>query len=94
MATNHYDFNRNTQPGSELYDCLKQMATAWDRYTRLRGVLIQEKVNGASGSAVYADIATRYGFTDSAMALASFAEIDSAFGGDAAITQMLNRHLS
>lgn len=93
MATNHYDFNPSVQPGAELDNCLRQLANAWDRYTRLRGVLIAKKVVGGSGDAAYATIATQYGYADSATAALSFAEIDSAFGGDAAITQMLDRHL-
>lgn len=100
MSNNHYDVNINSYPASDLIDCLRQLANAWDRFSRRRGVLIQQKDTTAQGNAVFAEIAAIYnysGVTDQdkqANAAASFAEIDSAFSGaDAAITQMLDRHL-
>ena len=94
LSTSHYEFNNVNQDGAELENCLKQLALAWDRYARIRGILIEKKVTGAMGNAIYAEIAIQYGFADNATASASFGEIDSAFGnGNASITQMLNRHL-
>lgn len=94
MATNHYDYNRNVQPGAEQNDCLRQLSAAWDRFRHLRGLLITKKVIGGSGDTEFTAIATEYAYPDSATASAAFGQIDSAFGnGDAAITQMLDRLL-
>ena len=100
MADVHYEVDETLKPARDMMDALRSLASAWDRITRLRGTLIQNKDADQSGNAVYAQNASRYGYSgaDSAAqqanAAASFAEIDSAFGaGDAAITQILNRHL-
>jgi hypothetical protein len=100
MSNTHYDFNAFASPGSDLMSALRQLATAWDQFTRRHGILIQQKDNAASGNAVYAEIASAYGYSGAltadqqANAAASFAEMDSAFNiADAAITQMLDRHL-
>lgn len=99
MSDMHYELG-NTQAGRDAFNALQNLAAAWDRFTRLRGVLIQQKDNAETGDAVYAVIAERYDYAGGdtaakqAAANASFAEINSAFGAaDAAITQMLNRHL-
>jgi hypothetical protein len=100
MSDTHYELG-NTQAGRDAFNVLQNLANAWDRFTRLRGVLIQQKDNDQTGDAVFEAIADRYDYSTGeevavkqAAAAASFAEIDSAFGAaDAAITQMLNRHL-
>lgn len=100
MADTHYEVDETTKPGRDFMEAMRSLASAWDRFTRLRGVLIEQKDNSTTGDAVFAQIATRYGYegadaaAQQSAAAASFAEVDSAYGaGNAAITQMLNRHL-
>lgn len=101
MSATHYDVTRNgNQASGDFIDAFRSLAMAWDKFTRLRGIMIQTKDNDASGNNVYAVIATNYGYAGAdiaaknANAAASFAEIDSAFSNsDAAITQLLDRHL-
>lgn len=100
MSATHYEVSRNTQAGNDFLEAMRGLASAMDKLTRLRGVLIQTKDNAASGNDVYAVIATNYGYagadtaTKNANAAASFAEIDSAFvASDSVITQLLDRHL-
>lgn len=96
MSNNYYE----TQLGAEIKNILRNLATAWDAYARMRNVMIEQKDTAASGNAVYAYHASHYGYVgvdaaaQQAVAAASFSEIDSAFGnGNASITQMLSRHL-
>lgn len=100
MVNNHYDVDESLKPARDVMDTMRSLAASWDKLRRLRGVLIEQKDTDASGDAVFANIAVRYGYggvdtaTKNTEAAASFAQIDSAFGNaDAAVTQMLNRHL-
>lgn len=94
MAASHYNFTSTSQAASDLRDCLRNLALAWDKYSRQRGVLVEKKDLAASGNAQYAALTTDYGYPTDAIAAASFAELDSAFGtANAAISQCLNRHL-
>lgn len=99
MSNTHYDVASLT-PSSDFLDALRALAVAWDKFTRLRGVIIQTKDNAASGDAVYAPVVARFNYagvdaaTKNAVASASFNEIDSAFSvANAAVVQLLNRHL-
>lgn len=104
MADVHYEVDETTKPGRDFMDTLRDLSKAWDRFTRLQGILIQKKITGANGNDQFTQIAVSYGYSGSDTgtgggttvdnAADSFAEIDSAFNaGNAAITQMLNRHL-
>jgi hypothetical protein len=91
MATTHYAMSRANAVSQEAWDTINGLAAAWDKFVRLRGVMVQTKDAAASGSAVYAAIAAAYGFADAASAQAAFTQIDTAFAGDAAIQQMVNQ---
>lgn len=104
MADVHYEVDETEKPGRDLMDTMRDLSKAWDKFTRLRGVMLQKKITGAAGNDQFTQVADSYGYSGigtgtgagSAVdnAADSFAEIDSAFNtGDAAITQMLNRHL-
>lgn len=100
MADQHYEVDESVKPARDLMDTQRALAAAWDRFSRLHGVLIQSRDVGQSGNDLFATIAVRYGYAGDdaegkkATAAASFGEIDSAFNAaDAAVNQMLNRHL-
>jgi hypothetical protein len=100
MADQHYEVDETLKPARDLMDALRALASAWDRVVRVRGTMIQSKDTPAVGIEQFATIATRYGYVGAdttakkTEASLSFAEIDAAFGaGDAAIQQLLNRHL-
>lgn len=104
MADVHYEVDESEKPGRDLMDALRDLGRAWEKFTRLHGVMLQKKITGAVGNDQFTQIADSYGYegvgtgtgAGSAVdnAADSFAEIEAAFGaGDAAITQMLNRHL-
>jgi hypothetical protein len=87
MADAHYEVDEALKPARDLIDPLRKIAQGWDGLTRARGVLIQRRDGDGSQASHYAGITAAYGYASDAEAKASFEEID------AAITQMLNRHL-
>jgi hypothetical protein len=96
MAYSHYEVDENKRPAKRLMDTMRKLRDAWNDLRALRGCMIQQK----DGDTDFTSIVSNYGYAGAdatakeANAQASFAEIDSAFGaGDAAITQMLDRHL-
>jgi len=100
MADTHYEVSSSLQAGQEFTNTMRALADSWEKFTRLRGILIQTKDTDAVGDLVYAPIVARYGYagTDAAAknaaAAASFAEIDAAFGAsNAALLQLVYRHL-
>jgi hypothetical protein len=103
MAYSHYEVDEANKPARDFMDALRSLRAAWDSFRNVRGALLQQE-DQSSGNADgrdFATIAVTYGYdtngglTAQQNAKASFAEIDSAFNaGDAAVTQMLNRHLT
>lgn len=91
----HFEVNESLKPARELMESLRGLATAWDRLTRVRESMTQQKTG--DDAAGFAPVAAAYGYAgDSAAganALASFAEIDSTFSANAAIRQLLAKHL-
>lgn len=101
MADSHYEADETIPGGRNLMDIMRGLQAYWNRFRNLRDAIIQEKDGGASGNAQFAKPALLIGYVGAdtaakqAAAAASFGEIDSAFGaGDAAISQMLARHLT
>ncbi len=96
MAYSHYEVDETLKPARDLMDTLRSLRQAWKDFTAVRGCLIQQQ-NGATD---FTSIAANYGYagadaaTKETNAQNSFGEIDSAFGGNAAIVQMLDRHLT
>jgi hypothetical protein len=93
MADNHFEWNENSNPGANLKEACKTLELAWNKVSRQRGILIQSKDQGESGDDEFVTIASRYGFSDKVEAAAFFAELDSMFAADAAVSQFLNRCL-
>lgn len=100
MSDQHFETNPAFAPAAFQGKVMRDLANAWDAFTRLRGIMIQSKDVGQTGDAEFASIAIRYGYAgDNAAAqneaaADSFAQIDTAFqAGNASITQMLNSHL-
>lgn len=94
MADSHFEVDETQKFGQEFKNIIRNLALSWDAFSRLRGSLIEMKDNAAAGEAVYAKLATRFGFGSNAAAHSSFSEIDSAYGNaNAALIQCLNRHL-
>lgn len=96
MAYSHYDVDLNKKPGRQLLETMQALRNAWNQLRALRGSMIQQKDSDTD----FTSIAANFGYSGAdasakeTNAQASFGEIDSAFGtGDAAITQMLDRHL-
>lgn len=96
MAYAHYEVDETLKPARDLMDTLRKLRQVWQEFTGVRGCLIQQQ----NASDDFTSIAANYGYAGAdgsakeANAQASFAEIDSAFAGNAAITQMLDRHLT
>ena len=96
MARVHYEVDENLKPARDLMDTLRKLRQAWQEFTAVRGCLIQQKDDATDFTSISED----YGYAGAdatekeANAEASFAEIDSAFAGNAAIVQMLDRHLT
>lgn len=94
MADTHYDVDPTKPAGRMHKDVMRNLRKAWDDFANLREEIIQDRLGDGGQVSDYANVATRYGYDSTAEASASFGEIDSAFGGgNAAIDQMLNRHL-
>ena len=94
MADTHYEVDESLKPARDLMEAMRSLAAAWDRLSRVRGVLIQTRTGDGSADTDYATIVTRYGYSSNAEARASFEEIDGNWATvDAKIQQMLNRHL-
>lgn len=96
MAYSHYEVSESLKPGADLLKALRDLRNAWNQLRACRGQLIQKK----DGDTDFTSIVSLYGYAGAdasakeTNAQASFAEIDSAFSNsDAAITQMLDRHL-
>lgn len=96
MAYSHYEVDENEKPGRDLMEALRKLRHAWDLFSAVRGQIIQQK----DADTDFTSVAERFGYAGDdaaakeANAEASFGEINSAFGNaDAAITQMLDRHL-
>ena len=96
MAYSHYEVDETKKPARDLMDALRKLRNAWDLLAAVRGSMIQQKDDATN----FTSIAANYGYVGSDAAAKetnaqnSFAEIDSAFGNaDAAVTQMLDRHL-
>ncbi len=95
MAYSHFEVDETLKPARDLMDTLRKLRQAWVDFAAVRGCLIQQQ----DSSTDFTSIAANYGYAgaDAAAketaAQASFAEMDSAFAGNAAITQMLDRHL-
>ncbi len=96
MAYSHYETDETLKPARDLMDTLRKLRQAWQEFTSVRGCLVQQQ----NSSTDFTSIAANYGYAgaDAAAketnAQASFGEIDSAFAGNAAIVQMLDRHLT
>lgn len=96
MAYTHYEVDETLKPSRDLMDTLRKLRQAWQEFTSVRGCLIQQQ----NASDDFTSIAANYGYAGvdaaakKANAQESFAEIDSAFGGNNAIVQMLDRHLT
>lgn len=95
MAYSHYEVSNN-QVSQVFMQTLRNLQSAWDALTHLRGSLLAQQ----DGNGDFTSISNNYGYSSNAAgtaeqnAAASFAQIDSAWGnGNAAITQMLNEHL-
>lgn len=89
MASAYYPVG-NTPSAADHKEAIRQLAAAWDKFTHLRGSIIETK----DGPSTYTSVVTRYGYVDATAAAASFTEIDSAYNaGNAAIMQMVSRHL-
>lgn len=98
MPDVHYEPDETVKSGRDIMEAMRELSNAWNKFSRMRGVLVKKKLNEETGNDVYTQIAPSYLGADlaaqKANAAGSFGEIDSAFGAaDAAITQMLNRHL-
>lgn len=96
MAYTHYEVDETKKPARDLMDTLRELRRAWQDFASVRGCLVQQK----DADTDFTSIVTNYGYAgaDAAgketNAQASFGEIDSAFSaGNAAIVQMLDRHL-
>ena len=96
MAYSHYEVDETLKPARDLMDTLRKLRQVWQEFAGVRGCLIQQQ----DSSSNFTSIATNYGYAGSdatakeTNAQASFAEIDSAFAANAAIVQMLDRHLT
>jgi hypothetical protein len=96
MAYSHYEVDENKRPARALMDTMRRLREAWNQLRNLRGSMIQQK----DGESDFTTIVANFGYAGAdgsakeTNAQASFGEIDSAFGtGDAAISQLLDRHL-
>jgi hypothetical protein len=89
MAT-HYGMDEASKPGRDAMEVFRKLRQVWAELKGLRGCIIQLK----DGASDFTTVASTYGYESEAEAEASFGEIDSAFSNaDAAVTQMLDRHL-
>lgn len=96
MAYSHFEVDESLKPARDLMDTLRKLRQAWQEFASMRGCLVQQQNSNTD----FTSIAASYGYAGSDAAAketnaqASFAEIDSAFSGNAAIVQMLDRHLT
>lgn len=100
MADVHYEVDEANKPGRDLMDAMRDIARAWDKLARVRGILIQSRTGDGTQASHYDQVAERYGYsgTDAsaqqANAKASFEEIDGNWSTvNDKIQQMVNRHL-
>ena len=79
MAFAHIHFDDSTQYGRMLRNFLRSAEASDDQFTDVRDVMIQMRDGDGSQAVHYDNVASKFGFTDSAKAKEAFEELDSAY---------------
>lgn len=79
MAFAHIHFNDQTQYGRQLRRMLQMSEEADDLMKDVRDCMLQMRDGDGSDPTHYAEVTSRYGFTNDAASKAAFDEIDSAY---------------
>lgn len=91
MAFAHIHFNDQTAYGRQLRRMLMQAEESDDLMKDVRDVMIQMRDGDGSQDAHYAEVTSRFGFTNDAKARSAFEELDSAYSktsGDGSVSNV------
>lgn len=79
MAFAHIHFDDQTQYGRKLRRLLQLMEEGDDAMTDVRDMMIQMRDGDGSQDVHYAEVTTRFGFTNDTKSREAFLELDSAY---------------